>query len=282
MVVLLVRELAAGVGGEPHGDGERPIAGVSTPEAAGPTDLVCIERSTQVSVLARSRAGAAIVPIGVTVPAPIAGIEAAHPALAMARAVDLLVPPVRSWRTISPQAVVAETAFVAEGAGIAPFAVIGEGVRIGRNVEIHPGVTVASGCDVGEGTVLYAGVHLYARVFVGTRVVIHSGTVIGADGSGYVPEPTRTGAADEPISHRKIRAVGRVVIEDDVEIGANSTIHRALLAETRIGRGSKVGPLAVVGADCVLGRHCLIQGGAAITDSTHLADYATVSGRGRP
>jgi UDP-3-O-[3-hydroxymyristoyl] glucosamine N-acyltransferase len=281
MVVLQVRELAARIGGEPRGDGDRPIAGVSTPEAAGPTDLICIDRPELAEALARSRAGAAIVPLGVTVPPPIAGIETAYPALAMARAVDLLIPPTRTWRSVSNLAVVAASAFVAEGAAIGPFAVIGEEVRVGRNAEIHSGATIGAGCEIGEGTIVHAGVRLYPRTFIGSRVVLHSGAVIGADGATYVPEPTSgRGQRDEPISHRKMRAVGRVVIEDEVEVGANTSIDRATLAETRVGRGCKIGPLATIGGDSHLGLHCVVHAQASIAAGTALADYSVVSTAG--
>ena len=279
MVVLLVRELAAQIGGRVRGDGDRPIAGVSTPEAAGPTDLVLAEGPTEARRLERSRAAAAIVPRGVAVPAPIVGIEVDHPGLAMARAIDLLVPPVRTWRTVSPQALVAASAFVAEGVGIGPFAVIGEGARIGRHSEIHANVTVGPGCEIGGGSVLHAGVRLYPAVIVGQRVTIHAGAVIGADGLGYVEEPTGSGALPgEPHRYRKVRHVGRVVIEDDVEIGANATIDRAAFTETRIGRGTRIDDLVAIGHTCRIGRHCIITGQAVVPASSTIDDYATLAG----
>lgn len=279
MVVLLVRELAAQIGGDVRGDGERPIAGVSTPEAAGPTDLVLANDPFEARRLERSRAAAAIVPRGVLVPAPIVGIEADQPGLAMARAIDLLVPPVRTWRAFSPQAVVAASAFVAEGVGIGPFAVIGEGVRIGRQTEIHANVTVGAGCEIGEGCVLHAGVRLYPAVILGQRVTIHAGAVIGTDGLGYVAEPTGAGALPaEPLRYRRVRHVGRVVIEDDVEIGANATIDRAAFTETRIGRGTRIDHLVTIGHTCRIGRHCIITGQAVVSASSALDDYATLVG----
>jgi len=280
MVVLLVRELAAQIGGRVTGDPDRPIAGVSTPDAAGPTDLVCIGHADEVAALARSRAAAAIVPPGIRVPAPIVGIEADHPALAMAKAIDLLVPPVREWRTISPQAVIAASAYLGEGVGIGPFSVVGEGVRIGRNAEIHANVAVGAGCEIGEGTVLRAGVRLYPGAIVGQRVIVHAGAVIGGDSFGYVEEPGGAQAPpSEPHRYRKLRKVGRVILEDDVEIGANTTVDRAALTETRIGRGTKVGNLASIGHSCQIGRHCVIASHAAIPAATVVADYVAVGER---
>lgn len=277
MVVLLVRELAAQIGGRVRGDHDRPVAGVSTPEAAGPTDLVCIGHIDELGRLSRSRAAAAIVPPGVLVPAPIVGIEVEHPALAMAKAIDLLVPPVRAWRTISPQAAIASSAYLAEGVGVGPFSVIGEGARIGRHVEIHAGVSVGAGCEIADGTVLHSGVRLYPGAILGQRVIVHAGAVIGCDGFGYVEEPGGDRALpDEPYRYRKLRRVGRVILEDDVEIGANATVDRAALTETRIGRGTKIGNLASIGHSCRIGRHCVIASHAAVPAATEIADYVSV------
>ena len=116
---------------------------------------------------------------------------------------------------------------------------------------------------------------------IGNRVILHSGVVIGADGFGYVPEtlPASEAAPDEPRRHRKIRHVGSVIIGDEVEIGANTTIDRATFAATRVGNGTKIDNLVTIGHNATIGRHCIIIGQAGISGSTALGDYVTVAGQ---
>jgi UDP-3-O-[3-hydroxymyristoyl] glucosamine N-acyltransferase len=131
---------------------------------------------------------------------------------------------------------------------------------------------------VGEDCVIHPNVTIYEGTSIGSRVVIHGGAVIGGDGFGYVPEPSREDP-QEPYRHAKIPQVGRVVIEDDVEIGANTTIDRATLAETVIGRGTKIDNLVMVAHNCILGRHVILVSQAGISGSTTIGDYATIAGQ---
>ena len=139
------------------------------------------------------------------------------------------------------------------------------------------------GVVIGAGCTIHAGVRIYHDTVVGDRVILHSGAVIGADGFGFVSEPI-AGATDpdEPTRHRKRRQLGRVVIEDDVEVGANSTIDRASLSETRIARGTKIDNLVMIGHNCTVGRHCILISQVGVSGSTTLGDYVVVGRSGRP
>jgi UDP-3-O-[3-hydroxymyristoyl] glucosamine N-acyltransferase len=276
-----VREIAAHVGGEVVGDPEKRIAGVSSIQAARPDQLVFIDNPRYAAELRESKAGAAIVPDGFDPSAQTVGIRVRQPALAMARAIELLVPFERTFRGVSSLAVVDPGVELGPDVGIGPYAHIGEGARIGRGTEIHAGVTVGRRTVVGEDCVIYPGAHVYHDVHLGNRVILHSGCVIGADGFGFVQEkvtgPDATPA--EPLRHHKMRQVGTVVLEDDVEIGANSTIDRAALDETRIGRGTKIDNLVMIGHNCRVGRHSILVAQSGLSGSTLTGDYVTIAGQ---
>lgn len=276
---LTVTELAAAVGGTPRGHGGRTVTGVSTPQAASPSDLIFIAGPQYQAELAASAAGAVLLPPGMPAPEGMAAIEVPNPPLAMARAVDVLVPPHRARPGISPRAILEDDVDLGAGVAVGAGAVLGAGARIGARTAVHPGATIGAGAVIGEDCTIHSGVHVYAGVRIGDRVVLHAGCVIGADGFGYVPEPLEGHGADEPFRHRKVRQIGTVVIEDDVEIGANTTIDRAALTETRIGRGTKIDNLVTVGHNVVIGRHCVIVGQAGISGSARLGDYVTVAGQ---
>ena len=274
---LRVAELSVALGGEVLGNPERLIAGVSTLANAASDDLSFVESERYVRELERSGAGAVIVPHGIVPPSRMSGIRVAHPVLAMARAVELIFPATRTFTGVSPHAILGDRVSLAPDVGIAPHAVVGDDVTIGRGTEIHASVTVGAGTRIGEDCVLHAGVHVYAGTVIGDRVVLHSGAVIGADGFGYVQETVLS--SDEPVRHRKFPQVGRVVLEDDVEVGANSAIDRAAFTETRVGRGTKIDNLVTIGHNSRIGRHCIIIGQAGISGSTVLGDYVTIAGQ---
>jgi UDP-3-O-[3-hydroxymyristoyl] glucosamine N-acyltransferase len=252
---------------------------VSTPEQADSGDLVFVVSAKHLAGAAA--AAAVLVPSGLELPAGITAIRVADPMSAMARVVDWFFPVRRVFDHVSPAAFVDRTATLGAGVGIGPLAYVGPGVRIGDRTEIHPSSTIARDTQIGSDCVIHSGVHIYPDTRIGDRVVLHSGVVIGADGFGYVREPLPSDAAraDEPFRHRKIRHVGCVAIEDDVEIGANTTIDRGMLTATRIGRGSKIDNLVTVGHNSTVGRHCIIIGQAGLSGSTVLDDYVTIAGQ---
>jgi UDP-3-O-[3-hydroxymyristoyl] glucosamine N-acyltransferase len=275
---ITVRELAAHVSGQSLGDADRVVSRVASLASAQPGDLVYVESPKYSAGLLSSKASAAIVPEGVEPPAGMPAIRVRQPSLAIAQALEILHPFERTFDAVSPQAAVGRNVEMGAGVGVGPHACVGDDVRIGRGTEIHPGVTIGRGSTIGDDCVIHAGVHIYPGVAIGSRVIIHAGAVIGADGFGYVQENVG-GSSDEPVRHRKVRQIGRVVIEDDVEIGANATIDRAALDVTRIGRGSKVDNLVQIGHNCLIGRHCIIVGQAGLSGSCVLGDYATIAGQ---
>jgi UDP-3-O-[3-hydroxymyristoyl] glucosamine N-acyltransferase len=171
---------------------------------------------------------------------------------------------------VHPTAYVAESARVAEGATVSAFAVVGEGSLVESGAVLHPHVFVGPDCRVGEGSVLHPHVVLRARVVVGRRVIVHSGSVLGADGFGYVFDGQ---------AHRKIPQVGRVVVEDDVEIGANVAVDRATLGDTVIGRGTKIDNLVQIGHNTVVGSDTVIVALTGISGSCRIGRGVVVGGQ---
>jgi UDP-3-O-[3-hydroxymyristoyl] glucosamine N-acyltransferase len=281
MIPMTAADLAARVGGVVScGDPARTLTGVNTPDRATPTDLIFVTSAKHQEALHRSAAGAVLLSGALDVPDHMTAIRVAHPLLAMSKAIDILVPIARALAGVSERAVIGDDVEIAPDASIGPGVYVGDRTRIGARSEIRAGVTLGVGVTIGEDCVLYPGVRIYDHVRVGHRVILHAGAVIGADGFGYVPEPTPDRAASgEPFHYRKIRQVGTVVIEDDVEIGANSTIDRAMLSETRVGRGTKIDNLVMVGHNSVIGRHGMIVGQAGLSGSVEFGDYVTIAGQ---
>jgi UDP-3-O-[3-hydroxymyristoyl] glucosamine N-acyltransferase len=280
MSSLTARELALLVGGTSERHGEREITGVSTPPHAGPSDLIFISSPKHRAALQSSAAGAVLLSGDLEAPETMAVIRVERPALAMAQAIDRLVPIARAPAGVSERAILGDRVTIDDSASIGPGCCLGDRVRVGARTEIRAGVTVGPDAIIGDDCVIHSGAHLYDGVRIGNRVIIHAGAVIGADGFGFVPEPLPPGGpAGEPFRHRKLRQVGTVVIEDDVEIGANTTIDRATLSETRIGRGTKIDNLVMIGHNCIIGRHTVVVGQAGLSGSVAVGDYVQVAGQ---
>ena len=273
-----VAEIAAYLGGRVAGRPDLAIRGVSTPADAGPDDLAYIESARHLD--SGRAAGALLVPESLDVPDELTAIAVRDPAAAMARVIDWILPLRRSVTAVSPAAFLEPDCVIGDEVGIGPHVYVGNGVRIGNRTEIHPNSTIGRESVIGDDCVIHSGVHLYPGTTIGHRVVLHSGVVLGADGFGYTREPIPDPQdADESMRHRKTRQVGCVVVGDDVEIGANTTIDRASLSETRIGHGTKIDNLVQIGHNARVGRHCIIIGQAGISGSTVLGDYVTVAGQ---
>ncbi|HEV8629776.1 MAG TPA: UDP-3-O-(3-hydroxymyristoyl)glucosamine N-acyltransferase, partial [Thermoanaerobaculia bacterium] len=194
----------------------------------------------------------------------------ADPAWALGELLRLFHPAPDVAPGIHPTAVVAASAAIDPGAAVGPLVVVGEESRVEAGAVLHAGVVVGARCRIGPGTVIYPRAVLYDDTELGARVIVHAGAVLGADGFGFAP---RGGALV------KVPQVGRVVVEDDVEIGANSAIDRATLEETRIGAGSKLDNLVQVGHNVRLGKGCVICGQAGIAGSTRLGDGVVLAGQ---
>jgi UDP-3-O-[3-hydroxymyristoyl] glucosamine N-acyltransferase len=192
------------------------------------------------------------------------------PAYALALLLAHLTPGAAPEAGVHPTAILAPGCFVHPTAHVGPYAVIGAGSRIGAAAAVHALVVVGRECTVGEGAVLHPHAVLYDRTEVGAGSVVHAGVVLGSDGFGYA---THGGV------HHKVPQTGRVVVAENVEIGANSTIDRATLGETRIGAGTKIDNLVQVGHNVQVGRHCILCGQAGIAGSARLGDYVVLAGQ---
>lgn len=197
-------------------------------------------------------------------------IRVKNPYYAMARVVTRWFAERPMPAGVSPLASIAQTAKLGRNVAVGAFVTIADNVTVGDNVTIFPNVAIEADCTVGDGTVIYPLVSIYHRSRIGRRCILHSGVVIGGDGYGFATEGGK---------HHKIPQIGIVRIEDDVEIGAGSTVDRAALGETVIGEGTKIDNLVQVGHNVKVGKHCLLVSQAGIAGSTELGDYVVMAGQ---
>jgi len=269
-VSMTLAALAAALDCHLDGDGAIEITGVSDLARARPGELSFLGSPRYRSLADRTHASALIV----DEETELAGrplIRARRPYLAFARALELFHPVVRPAPGVSALASVAADADVAPDAFVGPFVSIATGVRIGARTIVHPHVAIAEGVRIGADCVLYSHVSVRADVTLGDRVIVQNGAVLGSDGFGFTPGPDGR--------HYKVPQVGTVVIEDDVEIGANTTIDRASVGETRIGAGTKIDNLVQIAHGVTLGRDVLLAAQVGISGSTTLEDRVTLGGQ---
>jgi UDP-3-O-[3-hydroxymyristoyl] glucosamine N-acyltransferase len=171
---------------------------------------------------------------------------------------------------VSAQASIAASAKLGENVAVGPFATIGEKVVLGNNVTVFQGASIEAGSNVGDDCIIYPNVVIYDGTRIGRRCIIHAGVVIGSDGYGFALNQGK---------HHKIPQIGIVRIEDDVEIGAGTTIDRAALGETVIGEGTKIDNLVQIGHNVKIGKHCLLVSQVGIAGSTELGDHVAVAGQ---
>jgi UDP-3-O-[3-hydroxymyristoyl] glucosamine N-acyltransferase len=269
MPVRSLGELARLVGGDLEGDPGLLIRGVASLDRAGPGDLSFVASARHLAAARGSAATALIAPPLLDL-GDRPAIRVAQPYVALAGVLALFFPEAAVAPGVHPAAVVADSALVAPDAAVGPFVVVAEGAVIEAGAVVHPHVFVGPECRVGEGSVLHPHVVLRGRVELGRRVVIHPGSVLGADGFGYVFDGE---------GHRKIPQVGRVVVEDDVEIGANVTIDRATLGETVIGRGTKIDNLVQIGHNTAIGPGCLIVAQVGVAGSCRIGRGVVLAGQ---
>ena len=263
------KELAEAIGARLEGDGAFEVAGIAAPERAGARDLIYVEAAKHTQRAAASAAVCVIAGEGVDFPGKTV-LRSTQPKVAFARAAELLLgrPPIASG--LHPTAIVAPLARIAPGAGIGPYAVIGEDAHVGAGTQIGAHSVIGAGCWIGENCRIHPRVTLYAGVRLGNRVEVHSGAVIGADGFGY---------AFGEGKHWKFPQVGIVEIGDDVEIGANATIDRGSLDDTRIAEGVKLDNLVHVGHNCQIGTQTVIAAQTGISGSSVLGSHVVVGGQ---
>ena len=273
-------------GGELIGDSDVRIRQVATLESARSTDIAFLAHARYLPQVKLTRAAAVILGPEARNACSLPRIISANPYAYFARVSALLNPPAAMKRGRHASAVVDRTAHVAKSASIAACAVIGKGARIGARAIIGPGCFIGEGVTIGAAARLHAHVTVYAECRIGARCIVHSGAVIGADGFGI--------ARDDGI-WRKIPQIGRVLIGDDVEIGANTTIDRGALDDTivedgvkldnliqiahnvRIGAHTAIAACAGIAGSARIGKHCMIGGAAMISGHLAIADNVTVS-----
>jgi UDP-3-O-[3-hydroxymyristoyl] glucosamine N-acyltransferase len=263
------RELAAVVGARVEGDGAVELRGVAAPERAGPHDLIYVDAAKNVPRAAASAALCVVAAEGLTIEGKTV-LRHAHPKIAFAKAAALLVGQSPIASGVHATAIVAPLARIADGVSIGPYAVIGEDVQVGEGTQIGPHTVVAAGCWIGSHCRIHSRVTLYGGVRVGDRTEIHAGAVIGADGFGY--------ARDEG-KYWKFPQIGIVEIGDEVEIGANTTIDRGSLGNTRIGDGVKLDNLVHVGHNCQIGAHTVIAALTGISGSCVFGKNVVIGGQ---
>jgi len=264
-----LKELAELVGGKVIGEPTTDILRVAPVDEAGPGDITFIANPKYLSKLAKTEASAVIVAPDVEAPG-VALVVCDNPYLAFAKVLTYLHVRRPDPRGVLPGACVAATASVATDATVHPGCVIGERVSVGPGTILHPGVVLYDDVSVGEDCTLHAGVVVREECRIGNRVIIQPSAVIGADGFGFAPDGSR---------YFKIPQVGRVEIEDDVEIGAASCIDRAALDVTRIGRGTKIDNLVQIGHNVSIGEDSIIVAQVGIAGSTEIGRHCTFGGQ---
>ncbi len=267
---MTLRELAERLGCRLEGDGDVEIVRVAGIDQAGPGDITFLANPKYASAAASTRASALIARSDVPA-APCAMLRTDEPYLAFARAVGLLAPADRPAPGVHGMAAVAGSARVGREVSVGAFVAIGEGAHVGDRTVIFPNVTIGNGAVIGDDCVIHSNVSIRERVTIGHRVVLQNGVVIGGDGYGFVRRKDGT--------HEKIPQVATVVIEDDVELGANTTVDRPAVGETRIKAGAKIDNLVQIAHGVTVGRNTLMAAQVGIAGSTQIGDDVMFGGQ---
>jgi UDP-3-O-[3-hydroxymyristoyl] glucosamine N-acyltransferase len=272
-VEITVSELAALVGGQlaAGADGSVKISGAAALAEALPGEVTFFGNPKYLPQLRKSRATVALVPLAFAEPVPALCIRCENPTLAFSKAVEKFAPaPVRFAPGVHPTAVIAPGVKLGAGVSIQPYAVIEEGATVGAGTVIGAHGYVGHGAQIGSDCHIHARVTVGFRCKVGNRVILHSGVVLGSDGFGFELQDGR---------HVKIPQTGIVQIDDDVEIGANSSVDRARFGRTWIGEGTKIDNLVQIGHNAVIGKHCILCGLTGIAGSTKIGNNVILAGQ---
>jgi UDP-3-O-[3-hydroxymyristoyl] glucosamine N-acyltransferase len=273
-----LHEIAETVGARLIGDGRVELSGVASIQSATPNDLVFVEDEKHFASALQSRAGAVIAgQFAQSIPYGKPLLLSDHPKLAFARAARLLGEgsPAGSGPqqgSVHATAVIHASAVLGRGVRVEERVVISERVQIGGNTRIGTGCVVGAGVSVGSNCEIYPNVTIYPGTALGDRVIVHAGAVLGSDGFGYVRDG-KTG------HYEKFPQVGRLVIEDDVEIGANATIDRGALDETRIRRGTKIDNLVHIAHNCQIGEDVVIAAQTGLAGSAVMENGVVAGGQ---
>ena len=250
------------------------IVRVAAVHKAGPGDLTFVANVRYLPQLATTRASAVILgaPHGEDAPrVPCAVLRTEDPYSAFARALSLFMPAIAVAPGVDPLSAVASDATIGAEVSIGPFVTVGAGAAIGTRTVIYPNVVIGPGARIGDDCVVHSQASIRERVVVGDRVTLHNGVVVGSDGYGFARQQDGT--------YLKVPQHGDVVIEDDVEIGANSTIDRPAIGETRIGAGTKIDNLVHIAHGVAIGRRVLLAAQVGIAGSTTIGDEVMMAGQ---
>jgi UDP-3-O-[3-hydroxymyristoyl] glucosamine N-acyltransferase len=269
---LTAAEVAALVGGDLVGDGTAPLRGIAPLDRAGAGDLSFLGSRRYLEQFQASRAGAVLCRAEHrdAQPGPATRIVVADPQRALLRVLPRLYRPPPRAPGVHPTAVVERGAVLGAEVALGPHVVVGAGAHLGDRVTVLAGVVIGAGVPVGDDTTLHPGVVLYPGAEIGARVILHAGVKVAVDGFGYVP-----GAA----GHQRIPHVGRCIVGDDVEIGANSCLDRGSVSDTVIGPGTKIDNLVHVAHNCRVGARCLIMAQVGMAGSSRIEDDVILAGQ---
>ncbi len=276
-MVFTLAELVARVGGEVEGDGSVRVERVRGLEDAGPGDLSFFANRKYRRAFEESRAAAVIVPPGEPVPPGRTVVRAPNAYLAFAKASTLFHPPAPVVPQLAPEAVIHPSARVHPSAQVMPLAFVGPAAEVGARTVLYPGVFVGAEARVGEDCVIYPGAVVREGCVVGHRCILQPGCVVGSDGFGFAFD--MEGEAGSGPRHYKVPQAGIAVVEDDVELGANTCVDRATLGRTVVGRGAKVDNLVQIAHNVVVGPLSLLAGQVGISGSTRLGTGVVLAGQ---
>jgi UDP-3-O-[3-hydroxymyristoyl] glucosamine N-acyltransferase len=264
-------ELAAAIGGEIVGDGEQIITSISSLAEAGPGSITFLANPRYAPMLAESQAAAVLLAAADEANPHLNQVVVANPDFAFAQVVELFGPQQpRMPIGVHPTAVIGDGVEIGKDCSIGAYAVIEAGASIGSGCVIYPHAYVGFQSIIGEKSIIYPHATVREQCQLGKRVILHSGAVVGSDGFGYA---TVQGV------HHKIPQIGNVVVGDDVEIGANTTIDRARFGVTTIGAGTKMDNLAQIAHNVTMGQGCIIVAQSGVAGSTELGNYVTIAGQ---
>jgi UDP-3-O-[3-hydroxymyristoyl] glucosamine N-acyltransferase len=270
---LTLSELASCLECRLEGDGAIDISRVAGIQRAEAGDLTFLTNPRYLPDLATTRASAVIVGANETLPSTFTGavLRTNEPYVAFARAVALFAHVIPPPKGVDRLAAVAADAAIGEDVSIGPFVSVGAGAAIGARTVVFPNVAIGPGVLIGDDCVIHSQASLRERVRIGNRVILHDGVVVGADGFGFARQKDGT--------HLKIQQLADVIIEDDVEIGANTTIDRPAVGETRIGAGTKIDNLVQIAHGVAVGKRVLLAAQTGIAGSTTIGDDVMIAGQ---
>jgi UDP-3-O-[3-hydroxymyristoyl] glucosamine N-acyltransferase len=270
---LTLQQIAEQVAGHvrPESAQDKQITGLAAADDAGPADLTFFGNAKYLKKVRESQAGAVLVPLDMSEELPQAVVRVENPSYAFSQLLEAFSPPVvEPDPGVHPSAVIGDEAEVPASCRIGANAVIGPRVTLGENTVIHANVTIGESAVLGRDCQIYSGATIREHCRLGDRVIIHCGAVIGSDGFGFELVRGR---------HQKIPQRGIVRVDDDVEIGANTTIDRARFGKTWIQEGVKIDNLVQIAHNVVVGKHSVIVSQAGVSGSTRLGQYVTLAGQ---